>query len=226
MLIYPLFKNMLEQPHLLIAGTTGSGKSVLINNLIYTALQDGPDRVQLLLIDPKYVNLQKWRDCPHTVAHCTKQSEIVRALRWARHETDNRLKWLASRKLENMPPGFDLYVIIDELMDIMTTYPKQAKTDIQYLAQVGRAARVHVIAATQTPIREIIPTALKCNFDARAGLRTRSAQDSRNILGVNGLETLPKYGQCVYMSPDEFTLYNIPKISDADLYSVINHWTK
>ena len=111
-------------------------------------------------------------------------------------------------------------------MDLMTTYGKHTRELIQYLAQVGRAAKVHVIAATQSPVREIIPTSIKCNFDSRIGLRTRSAQDSRNILGLPGCESLPEYGQGYYMTPRQMTLYNIPMIEPNEMKSIIDYWKK
>ena len=219
-----IYLDMIQQPHLLIAGTTGSGKSTILNALIWTAAHRGPEKVRFLLIDPKRVNLLKFAGLPHTYTHARSQEEILSALSWARDEVDRRFRWMEERYLEDLP-GSDLYVCIDELMDIMTSYPKQAKQDIQYIAQVGRAAHVHVIACTQSPIREVIPTPIKCNFDARVGLRTRSAQDSRNILGEAGLEQLPMVGQGVYMSPrGGMVKYNLPKIPDPLLYELIEYW--
>ena len=95
---------------------------------------------------------------------------------------------------------------------------------IQRLAQIGRAARVHLIIATQTPIAKVLPTEIKCNFDARVGLRTRSAQDSRNIIGYTGLETLPRYGECIYMKPEGDQKYIIPFVKDDEINAILQYW--
>ena len=121
--------------------------------------------------------------------------------------------------------GSDIYVIIDELADLMTTNKREVAPLLQRIAQIGRAARVHIVAATQCPLAIVIPTQIKVNFDARVGLRTRSAQDSKNILGVNGCEQLPRYGQGFYMRPEGTQLYNIPMHTDAQINSIVNHWT-
>lgn len=121
--------------------------------------------------------------------------------------------------------GGDVYIIIDEFADLVTTQGRTVKPIIQRLAQIGRAARVHIILATQTPIAKVLPTEIKCNFDSRVGLRTRSAQDSRNILGFSGLESLPRYGQGIYMTPDGEQLYNVPMIPEEELNRLITWWT-
>jgi S-DNA-T family DNA segregation ATPase FtsK/SpoIIIE len=121
--------------------------------------------------------------------------------------------------------GGDVYVIIDEFADLILA-DKAVKPIIQRLAQIGRAANVHIILATQTPISKVLPTEIKCNFDARFGLRTRSAQDSRNIIGRTGLELLPDHGQSVYMTPQGETLYKVPYIPDEELERITEHWNR
>jgi len=222
---YSLYARMLSQPHLLIAGATGSGKSVLENNLIYTALQQGPDRIQFVFIDPKKVNLAKFAALPHCIAHADNKRDILTALEWIRCEMDRRFQDMKAAKIEDYD-GPHIYVFVDELMDIITTYPKAARDNIQYIAQVGRAARVHCIVCTQSPIRQILPTSIKCNFDARIALRTRSAQDSRNILDFNGAEKLPRFGKGIYFDPDTPpAVYNIPMIPTDEIQRVIRLWT-
>jgi len=224
-IVQDLYVDMLKQPHLLIAGATGSGKSVVINGLIYTGLFSSPATNQFVLIDPKKVNLKKFKDLPHTIIHAITKAQIIKALEDSVKLMDNRFTYMYKHDLEDYN-GSNVYVCIDELMDIMTTYGKHARELIQYLAQVGRAAKVHVIAATQSPIREVLPTSIKCNFDSRIALRTRSAQDSRNILGLSGCEQLPKYGNGYYMTPNGLTLYNIPMIEPNEMNRVIEYWKK
>lgn len=129
------------------------------------------------------------------------------------------------RNGERMYSGGDVYVIIDELADLMTTQKKAVLPLLQRLCQIGRAAKVHVIACTQCPLAKVIPTEVKVNFDARVALRTRSPQDSRNILNRTGCELLPRYGQGYYMTPEGLNLWNIPMYSESDVAAVLNWWT-
>lgn len=217
-----LFEDALSQPHLLIAGATGSGKSVIVNWLIYQAIQRSNSRSQLILIDPKRVELSIYRDLPHTVRYASEPLEMVEALRYAMELCEQRYTEMQRQGVRKYRGG-DLWVVIDEFADLMTTNGKIVKPLIQRLAQIGRAARVHIILATQTPIAKVIPTEIKCNFDSRFGLRARSAQDSVNILGHTGLERLPKYGQAVYMTPDGENLYNIPFLDDDEIMRLVNY---
>ena len=225
--VYNLFVDALKQPHLLIAGATGSGKSVIINGLIYTALHDLPGcqsgGKEFILIDPKRVELVQWRDMPHTIRYTSEPAEMVHALEIAMRITETRYQQM-QRERKRKFPGGNLYVIIDEFADLLLTQKKTVKPMIQRLAQIGRAANVHIVLATQTPIAQVLPTEIKCNFDARFGLRTRSAQDSRNIIGCTGCENLPRYGQAYYMTPGQIQLYNVPFIDDPQLDAMAAYW--
>ena len=220
---YNLYLDMMAQPHLLVAGATGSGKSVVINGIITTALYQSPAAVQFILIDPKRVELSEYRQLPHTIQYASEPAEMVQALEMALQITETRYKAMQRENLKKWTGGA-VYVIIDELADLMTTQKRAVQPLIQRLAQIGRAADVHIIAATQCPLREVIPTSIKVNFDARVGLRTGSAQDSRNILGFKGCEALPKYGQGYYKTPAGNTLYYIPMIDDAERARLLQHW--
>ena len=225
-MVYKLFCDMAEQPHLLVAGATGSGKSVVVNGIITTLLATKtPKQAQFILIDPKRVELSPYRKVCHTIRYASEPSDILSALKYAMDICDARYKQM-QRRGERKYSGGDVYVIIDEFADLMTTQRRTVAPIIQRLAQVGRASRVHVILCTQTPIAKVLPTEIKCNFDSRVGLRTRSAQDSRNILGKNGLENLPIYGQGVYMTPYEETLYNIPYITEDEQNRQIKRWRR
>ena len=219
-----LFEDALKQYHLLIAGATGSGKSVIVNNLIYTGLFKSPAQIQFVLIDPKRVELVRYKDIPHTLVYASEHADIINALQYAMQICDSRYKEMQKYSLRKYN-GSHIYVIIDEYADLITTNKKQIEPLIRRLCQVGRAANIHCIICTQSPIREIINTTVKCNIDSRFGLRTRSAQDSRNIIGKSGLETLPKYGQAYYMTPDTEQLYNINMIDDYELDKRVKWWT-
>ena len=216
---------MLKQPHLLIAGATGSGKSVVINGILYTALYNSPAAVELILIDPKRIELIDYAQLPHTLKYASEPGDMVQALELAMTITERRYKAMQARHMKKYDGGA-VYVIIDELADLMTTNRRQVQPLLQRLAQIGRAANVHVIAATQCPLSAVIPTPIKVNFDSRVGLRTRSRQDSRNILSVGGCELLPRYGQGYYMTPDGLTLYNIPMQDPASVKTMLEYWKR
>lgn len=224
---YNLYTDILKQPHLLVAGCTGSGKSVVINGLIYTALFNPPGRaaggVQLILIDPKRVELSMYRYLPHTIVYAADPPERLRALQCALSIVEARYKQMQVDCIRKYQGGH-VYVIIDEYADLVTTQKRETFPLVQRLAQIGRAANVHVILATQTPIAKILPTEIKCNFDSRVGLRTRSAQDSRNIIGRAGLETLPRYGYGVYLTPTRDDVVKIPWIQETALQTQVDHW--
>jgi len=221
--VYTLYKSMLKQPHLLIAGATGSGKSVVINGIIHTALYHSPAQVQLILIDPKRVELVEYKNLPHTLYYASEPADMVKGLQIAMQTTEARYKAMQGRR-ERKYSGGAVYVVIDELADLMTTNKREVMPFLQRLCQVGRAGNVHVIAATQCPLSAVIPTPIKVNFDSRVALRTRSKQDSRNILDRGGCELLPRYGQGYYMTPEGLTLYNIPMIPDAERATILDYW--
>lgn len=222
---YKLFKDMSAQTHLLVAGATGSGKSVIVNGIITTLLYRLPGQAEFILIDPKRVELSPYKNLPHTIKYASEPKDMISALQLAMKITNNRYREM-EKKGERKYSGGDLYVIIDEFADLMTTNKRAVAPLIQRLAQIGRASKVHIILCTQTPIAKVIPTEIKCNFDSRVGLRTRSAQDSRNILGYSGLEELPLYGQGVYMTPSGDTLYKIPYVDEDEQKRLINHWLR
>ena len=219
-----LYADMAAQPHMLIAGATGSGKSVVINGIIHALLYQSPATVGLILIDVKRVELCEYKRLPHTITYADDVPGAVNALQAAINITEARYKDMQRRR-QRLYSGSDIYVIIDELADLMTTAKRLVMPLIQRLCQIGRAARVHVIAATQCPIAAVIPTPIKVNFDSRLGLRTRSAQDSRNILGLAGCERLPRYGQGYYMTPEGIDCYKLPMADEADRQRLINYWS-
>lgn len=220
---YTLFEDMAKQNHLLVAGATGSGKSVVINGIITTLLYKAPFQAQFILIDPKRVELSPYKNLPHTIRYASEPRDMVEALQLAINICDRRYREMQD-KGQRLYNGSDIYVIIDEYADLMTTLKSQTAHIIRRLAQIGRASRIHLIIATQCPLKEIIDTPIKCNIDSRVGLRTRSAQDSRNILGYSGLEELPEYGQGIYMTPKGDDLWNIPYVDEKEQNRLIGWW--
>lgn len=227
---YSIYRDALNQPHLLIAGATGSGKSVLVNALIYTALYkfpgDDQDGAQFILIDNgKGTEMIDYKDLPHTLRYAFTLEESISALSYGLSIAKSRFADMRKRRLKTYDGG-DVYIFIDEFASLILNGKKRVSDLVQDIAQLGRAAKVHIVLCTQCPLAKVIPTEIKVNFDARFALRTRSAQDSRNILGVSGCELLPRYGQGYYYTPDGMDLYQIPMISDADIAARVAHWQK
>lgn len=227
--VYALFCDMLKQSHLLIAGASGSGKSVLVNGLICTALHyapfDIPDGKQLILIDPKRTELSPYKRLPHVLRYASEPADMLAALHYALGVVECRYKAMEAAGMRKYN-GSDIYVVIEEIADLLTTQRREVQPLIQRLCQIARAARVHVWAVTQCPLAEILCTPIKVNFDGIIALRTRSAQDSRNIIGVNGAETLPRYGRCLYITPDKMDVecWEVPYIDDTQQQEMISFW--
>ena len=222
---YSLYADMLQQTHLLIAGATGSGKSVVINGIVATSLKDSPAQVQYIFIDPKRVELSQYRRLPHCIAYASEPGSMIQALHAALDIIESRYTTMQKQGVRKYT-GSNVYIVIDELADLMTTSRKQVQPLLQRIAQIGRAANVHIIAATQCPLSAVIPTPIKVNFDSRVGLRTRSKQDSRNILGCGGCECLPSYGQGYYMTAQGIDLYKIPMYKPDTVQGLIDYWIR
>lgn len=215
--------DMLKQPHLLIAGSTGSGKSVLLNSLIYTALFQAPHRCRLILIDPKRVELVEYKQLPHTITYASEPPDIAAALVYAVDTMESRYKQMqkAHQKQSTEP---DIFIIIDEFADLMTTQKRQTLQPLQRLAQLGRAANLHLVIATQRPTRDIINGQIKVNLDSRIALRCPTAQDSRNIINAKGAETLPRFGFGYYLTPNGCELVKIPYTPPEELAARVEWW--
>ncbi|MBR3108879.1 MAG: DNA translocase FtsK [Clostridia bacterium] len=225
---FRLFRNMADQPHLLVAGATGSGKSVLVRGIIHTLLHDSPSKVRFILIDPKRTELKRYATLPHTLAYTDDGPSMLRALQYAKRITDDRFITMQEQGLTEYN-GSDVYVIIDELAALMTTQKKAVLPILQYLGMVARAAHVHIIACTQTVKAEVLPTQLTCNFDSRVALRTSTRQQSRIIVDINGCETFPaplvaKEAHCFYRCGADITRYRVPYVSESEIASLINWW--
>lgn len=192
---------ILNQSHVLIAGATGSGKSVLINTILYNTLLFSPFEKQLILIDPKRVELLDYAYLPHTLTRATEPEQIENALKSAVNLLERRFREMERKRLKQYP-GSDVYIIIDELADILTTQKRRVLPLLQRIAQIGRAARIHLIMATQRPTKDILSGQLKVNIDCRIALRCAEKQDSRNIIERPGAELLPRYGVALYRSPE------------------------
>lgn len=226
-----LYTDMLAQTHLLIAGATGSGKSTVVNGIMHAAMYDSPGRVQFILIDPKGTELSMYERLPHTLIYAQDNKTCMDALKYTLDITRQRFDAMKRKGLREYD-GPHIYVIIDELMFLLNR--KEIKRDamdtLQDILVIARAARVHVIACTQSPTAATgLPVNLRCNFDSRVALRTSTAQDSRNIIGYSGCELFPNppidhMAYCVYMHGGRFDKYNLQRIPETELQRLINYW--
>lgn len=219
---YDLFFQILEENHTLIAGATGSGKSVLLNNLIYTAILHGD---QLILCDPKKVELHQYSRIENCIMYADEKDSIIAALEYAVSIIETRYREMKRRNLK-LWDGRKIVIVVDELADLMLICRKEAQPLLQRIAQIGRASKVSLIGATQVPIATVLRTELKANMDCRIGLRTACAQDSRNIIGVSGCETLPNpklthKAEAYVRRGADIGLFTIPMIPQEDIDKLI-----
>ncbi|MBC7237575.1 MAG: DNA translocase FtsK [Chloroflexi bacterium] len=227
-------------PHLLLAGATGSGKSVCLNAIICSLLfQCRPDELQLLLVDPKRVELTKYNGIPHLIAPVVVDVEkVIIALRWLTGEMDRRYQELARLKArdirtynrkakaagrESLPY---IVLVIDELADLMLVAPDDVERTICRLAQMARAVGIHLVVATQRPSVDVVTGLIKANFPARISFAVTSQVDSRVILDTPGAENLLGRGDMLYMAPDSPKLQRIQGcfVSDREIESLVNFW--
>lgn len=224
---YQLFMDLLEENHILIAGATGSGKSVLIQNLVFTAVCRGH---RLILVDPKKVELSQWSRTENCLMYADEKGQMIEALRYAVRIIENRYQRMKARNQKLSEEG-RVYVVVDEFADLMLTARKEVQPLLQRITAIGRAAGVHCIMATQVPIATVIRTEIKANCDCRIGLRTACAQDSRNIVGVAGCELLPNpkrehRAEAWIRRGADIDLWEIPMIPENDIREMIQYRNK
>ena len=236
----PIVADLKAMPHLLIAGSTGSGKSVCINTIITSLLYKAtPDEVKLILIDPKVVELGNYNGVPHLmIPVVTEPSKAAAALNWAVAEMTDRYKKFAERGVRDLQSYNDsvraeleddkvlpqVVIIIDELADLMMAAPSQIEESICRLAQMARAAGMHLIVATQRPSVDVITGVIKANIGSRIAFAVSSQIDSRTILDTQGAEKLVGKGDMLLsiMGKDRIRVQGA-FISDAEVNKVIEH---
>jgi len=210
----PVVANISKMPHVLIAGTTGSGKSVLVNSFIASLLfRASPAEVKLILIDPKRVELTGYNGIPHLMTPVIVEVEkILASLKWAMEEMDRRYKTFAERGVKNIDSynelaGFQslpyIVIFVDELADLMMFAPVEVEDAIARLAQMARATGIHLVIATQRPSVDVITGLIKANIPCRIAFNVSSMIDSRVILDTPGAEKLLGRGDMLYVPPDQ-----------------------
>lgn len=230
--IYTLYKSMLKESHLLIGGATGSGKSVVINALIYTALYKAPTEAAFVLCDTRMVELSRYAKLPHVLRYADTLSDITNALQMAHALMMDRFKAM-KRSGHVETADRDIYVIVDELADLVTkganrqenALRKSCEGYIESIGKLGRAAHVHLILTTQAPNRQTLKANIVLNVTARLALHCDSSIESRQMIGRSGAEFLPKYGQGIYKTPEGMDTWNLPMIPQEDISERIKWWT-
>jgi|TARA_B100001964_G_scaffold163913_1_gene179895 S-DNA-T family DNA segregation ATPase FtsK/SpoIIIE len=227
----PIVSDLYAMPHLLIAGTTGSGKSVCINTIILSLLYKyTPKKCNLILIDPKVLELSAYEGIPHLLCPViTEAKKATAALGWAVKEMESRYKLMTNVGVKNID-GYNskhkkhmpyIVVIVDEMSDLMLIAGNEIENYIQRLSQMARAAGIHIIMATQRPSVDVITGTIKANFPTRISFQVSSKIDSRTILGEQGAEQLLGRGDMLFMSSaNRIVRIHAPYVSESEIEKV------
>ncbi|MCX5700879.1 MAG: DNA translocase FtsK [Candidatus Omnitrophica bacterium] len=222
-----------DMPHLLIAGTTGSGKTVCINSLILSLLfKSSPVDLKFVMIDPKMVELMPFNGLPHLLCPVvTEAKKAAAALNWVVNEMEERYRLLSKAGTRNIEAYNEkqekipyIVVVVDEFADLMVVMPDQIETAVQRLAQLARAVGIHLILATQRPSVNVITGVIKANLPARLSFKVASKVDSRTVLDMNGADKLLGKGDMLFLNPgaEKPTRIQGALVSDAEIERVVN----
>ena len=229
----PIVGDLTSMPHLLIAGTTGSGKSVCINTIILSLLfRHTPDKCKFILIDPKMLELSTYEGVPHLLCPViTEAKKAASVLGWVVKEMESRYRLMTKEGVRNID-GYNfkhklpmpyIVVVVDEMSDLMLVAGKEIENYIQKLSQMARAAGIHIIMATQRPSVDVITGTIKANFPTRISFQVTSKIDSRTILGEQGAEQLLGKGDMLYMSSaNKIVRIHAPFVSDNEIEKINN----
>ena len=229
----PIIGDLSSMPHLLIAGTTGSGKSVCINTIILSMLyRHTPERCKFILIDPKMLELSTYEGVPHLLCPViTEAKKAASVLGWVVKEMESRYRLMTREGVRNID-GYNskhklpmpyIVVVVDEMSDLMLVAGKEIENYIQKLSQMARAAGIHIIMATQRPSVDVITGTIKANFPTRISFQVTSKIDSRTILGEQGAEQLLGKGDMLYMSSANRVIrIHAPFVSDNEIENINN----
>ena len=230
----PITGDLASMPHLLIAGTTGSGKSVCINTIILSLLyRHTPDRCKFILIDPKMLELSTYEGIPHLLCPViTEAKKAASVLGWVVKEMESRYRLMTKEGVKNID-GYNskhkipmpyIVVVVDEMSDLMLVAGKEIENYIQKLSQMARAAGIHIIMATQRPSVDVITGTIKANFPTRISFQVTSKIDSRTILGEQGAEQLLGKGDMLYMSSANRVIrIHAPFVSESEIEKINNY---
>jgi S-DNA-T family DNA segregation ATPase FtsK/SpoIIIE len=236
----PIKTDLEKLPHLLIAGTTNSGKSVCVTALTTClVMNNSPAQLRLVMLDPKMVELVRFNGLPHLMGKVeTELERMLAVLRWAQMEMDNRYRLLAETRVRNLagynqkmrqkkkPPLPRIVIVIDELADLMMSAPDQTEHSLIRLAQMARATGIHMIVATQRPSTDVVTGLIKANFPARISFAMASSVDSRVILDASGAENLLGRGDMLFLDPAKSGLQRLQGVivGDSEIEKIQKHW--
>jgi S-DNA-T family DNA segregation ATPase FtsK/SpoIIIE len=237
----PVVADLKTMPHLLIAGTTGSGKSVCITSLACSLVfNNHPKDLQIVMVDPKMVELVRFNGLPHLIGKAeTELERIIGVLRWCTLEMDRRYKLLEEAKARDIDnfnqkarrrKKFDslarIVIMIDELADLMMMVPDQTEHTLVRLAQMARATGIHLVVATQRPSTDVVTGLIKANFPARISFAVASSVDSRVILDMPGAESLLGRGDMLFLSAEASTPIRLQGafVNDLEIERLIKYW--
>jgi len=230
----PIIGDLTSMPHLLIAGTTGSGKSVCINTIILSLLyRHTPEKCKFILIDPKMLELSTYEGIPHLLCPViTEAKKAASVLGWVVKEMESRYRLMTKEGVRNID-GYNskhklpmpyIVVVVDEMSDLMLVAGKEIENYIQKLSQMARAAGIHIIMATQRPSVDVITGTIKANFPTRISFQVTSKIDSRTILGEQGAEQLLGKGDMLFMSSaNKMIRIHAPFVSDNEIEKINNY---
>ena len=229
----PIVSDLTSMPHLLIAGTTGSGKSVCINTIILSLLfRHTPEKCKFILIDPKMLELSTYEGVPHLLCPViTEAKKAASVLGWVVKEMESRYRLMTKEGVRNIDsynlkhklPMPYIVVVVDEMSDLMLVAGKEIENYIQKLSQMARAAGIHIIMATQRPSVDVITGTIKANFPTRISFQVTSKIDSRTILGEQGAEQLLGKGDMLYMSSaNKIVRIHAPFVADNEIEKINN----
>lgn len=221
--------DLAEAPHMLVAGATGSGKSVCVNNCILSLLKyNSPDKLKLILIDPKQVEFSQYRGIKHLQKPiATDPTTALSYLKWAVDEMNkryNKMTWKGARNINERPEMFPrLVIVIDELSNLIQTSKKEIEFYIETIAAKGRACGIHLIVATQNPTSKVITGRIKANIPTRLAFTTSSITDSKVIIDYGGAEKLNGKGDGLYVAPGIFNAkrFQSAYVSDEEIQSAV-----
>lgn len=232
-----VFANMAKMPHLLVAGATGAGKSIFIHSMIISLLyRNSPESLRFIMIDPKRVELTIYNKIPHLLTPViTDAKKSILSLKWAGKEMERRYEELLKAGVRDILSYHEKYgnynsmpfiiIVIDELADVMATYPREMEASIVRLAQMSRAVGIHLVVSTQRPSVEVITGLIKANITSRVALQVASQIDSRTILDMAGAEKLLGSGDMLYLAGDTAKPRRIqgPLISEKEIKKVVKY---
>ncbi len=216
-----IYTRMLESPHILIAGTTGSGKSVALNSLLYSAMLEAVEsgkEAAFTYVDLKMIELVDWRDLPNCDKYVDRPEDVAKALKGAVDAMYARYKVMQSKHIKETEEGH-VYIVVDELADLVKD--KQVLEHLVTLGRLGRAAHYHLILCTQDPSRTTLSAALMQNMTCRVALRTKDPIESRQIVGRAGAERLPKHGKGLMDMDGQVEAITVPMVPQEDIQMLI-----